>query len=145
MGKRKAPKPNCTTCGICCVSPVDQPSFCDVDEDDEKRLGAQLVRCHVLYPSMVDAFATMLDHHPAPQGAIKTIWKEEWSGPFKGYQFCRCVFLQGSVMRKVKCRVYDDRPRVCRMAMKPGDKACTELRRSFQKAVENLGDFSRKG
>jgi len=131
------PKPDCTTCGVCCISPIDQESYCDVTIADEKRLGAKLVKQHVLCSSMFDTLLAAIDWRPMPQGAIKTVWTKEKHGPFKAYQFCRCACLQGVIMKKVKCVVYDKRPRVCRMAMKPGDEACKRLRESFQEFVDS--------
>lgn len=132
------PKPDCTTCGACCISPIDQETFCDVTIADEKRLGAQLVKRYVLCSSMFDLLCAAIDWRPMSQGAIKTVWTEEKHGPFKSYQFCRCVFLQGTIMKKVKCRIYEKRPRACRIAMKPGDYACKQLRRAFEERIATL-------
>jgi putative endonuclease len=131
-------KPDCTTCGVCCISPIDQESYCDVTIADEKRLGAKLVKQYVLCSSMFDTLCAAIGWRPMPQGSIKTVWTEEKQGPFKSYKFCRCACLQGVVMKKVKCAVYDKRPRACHIAMKPGDSACRRLRDCFQEAIDSI-------
>jgi Fe-S-cluster containining protein len=134
-----SPKPVCTECGACCVSPVDQDSFCDIEEKDEERLGIALVRRYVVYPSF---FANLLGMTGGPQRrerpAIATAWRVQKSGTFKSYEFCTCVFLRGTVMKKVKCRVYDKRPDVCRKVMKPGDSACRKLRDAFLRKLKEM-------
>lgn len=126
----RSAKPKCTACGVCCISPVDQPSFCDVEPSDERRLGKALVQRYVVYPSTFDLLCMTVDRHSG-RAAIKTLWTEEKSGPLKTHALCRCAFLQGSLLEAVKCKVYEKRPRVCRLAMKPGDRICKRLRVEF--------------
>lgn len=129
--------PDCCTCGACCVSPTDQEVFCDISENDEKLLGKALVRRYVLYPSFFDTLCANIDGRVLHWGAIKTQWREVRSGPLKGISVCACVFLTGSVFKKVSCRVYEKRPRTCRVAMRPGEKACLRLRRMIREAAES--------
>lgn len=126
----KAPKPDCTTCGVCCIAPDDQDEFCDIDEADEKRLGSAFTRRYVNYPSFFDQLCREIDGRQL-WGAIKTKWVKEKEGPHKGAQFCRCICLKGVVGKKVYCSVYEKRPRACREAVKPGDRACRTLQRAF--------------
>jgi Fe-S-cluster containining protein len=95
---------------MCCVAPHDQAGFADVTAADQRRLGARVVRLHVV------------------GGAMRTQWRTQRSGPFAGWEMCTCRMLRGSVGRRVSCRIYDRRPRVCRAAVRPGDTVCRALR-----------------
>jgi len=125
--RQKEPTPDCRTCGACCVSLYDQEVFCDVTPDDQERLGKRFVRLHVLQEPYV--------HHGA---AIKTKWRTQRAGPLRGIDACACVALRGSVMHRVSCRVYENRPHVCRTALRPGDRACRDLRRLYREAIDEL-------
>lgn len=125
--------PDCRTCGLCCVSPQDQEAFCDLDEEDEQRLGKSWVRRNVMRYSFYDSMMEMIQHGQAlPPGAIKTRWKPVKAGPLKGHQVCACVALRGSVMNQVSCSVYDRRPDTCREAVVPGGRTCKEIRRMYK-------------
>lgn len=136
--RAKKELPDCCACGACCVSPYDQDVFCDISEADEKLLGAALVRRYVLYPSFFDSLCSAIDEHAPHWGAIKTRWRTMRAGPLKGTDVCACVFLEGTVLKRVKCRIYEKRPQTCRRAMRPGEKACLKLRRLFQETVESI-------
>ena len=41
-------KPDCRTCGVCCVAYGEQDVYCDVDEKDLKRLSPGFVRKHIV-------------------------------------------------------------------------------------------------
>ena len=127
----------CLKCGACCISPHDQPAFCDVTDKDMERLGKRLVRLHVLQSNQLDRLASILDGGYCPQGAIKTAWREQKTGPLKGFELCACSALRGSVLSKVSCSVYEKRPEVCRKAVKPGDRVCRIIRRAFKQQVED--------
>jgi Fe-S-cluster containining protein len=45
--------------------------------------------------------------------------------------------LEGTLMKKVRCRIYETRPSVCRNAVKPGNKNCLEIRRILLRAKES--------
>ena len=120
--------PVCTTCGMCCVSLRDQRAFADVTTEDEERLGREFVRLHVVHTSTFDRLLGALDGREPPMGAIRTEWKEQKSGPLRGVQANACVALRGSLMRRVKCAVYERRPDACRNAIQPGDRTCRQLR-----------------
>lgn len=125
-------KPDCLSCGACCVAPNDQEVFCDVEEKDLERLGSAWVRRNVLLSSSLDRFAAALGGQSRDAyGAIKTRWTMQRSGPLKGFELCSCVALKGSVMSGVKCSVYEKRPETCRTAVIPGDRTCREIRRAF--------------
>lgn len=124
--------PDCQRCGFCCVSPHEQDSFCDVDDTDIERMGIRLARANVLVHSVFDQALSMIEGRALPPGAIMTKWRHQQAGPFKGIDICACVFLRGSLMNQVSCRIYDRRPRACREAVKPGDRSCRELRRMFR-------------
>ena len=96
-------------------------------------------------PASPRGFATLtglahaIDGNRIPDGAIKTVWTKQKTGPLKGIEICACAALRGSVMQRVSCSVYEDRPRVCRVAVVPGDKACRQAREMFQQAIDHLG------
>lgn len=115
---------DCLTCGLCCVSLVDQVDYCNVTEQDKARLGKRFVRLHVVQPS---------------GDAIKTKWKVQRAGPLKGVEACSCVALRGSLKHRVSCSVYSVRPEVCRKAVLPGDRACRQVRQLFQEMLEREG------
>jgi Fe-S-cluster containining protein len=109
---------DCRKCGVCCVSLTEHPEYADVTEKDKARLGQRFVRLNVL------------------QDAIKTEWKTQRTGPFKGVQACSCVALRGSLMSRVSCSVYKVRPEVCKKAVKPGDRTCLRVRQMFRDLIE---------
>lgn len=116
---------------------IDHDVFCDVTEKDIKRLGPTLTKKYVLEPDTVTRRLETIDGHIHDYSALATQWKTQRAGLFKGVACCACVFLQGSTMHRVSCRIYEKRPRACRMAMKPGDRACKELRRMVQRALND--------
>ena len=132
-------KETCLECGVCCVSLHDQPAYCDVTKEDEARLGKRFVRLHVIHASYVDRLAHAIDGNRITEGAIATKWRMQKSGPMKGAELCACVALRGVVLKKVACSVYTNRPRACRVAVKPGDRSCRWLRRRIREAIEREG------
>ncbi len=128
---------DCRTCGACCVAFYEQDSFCDLRPKDIERLGKKFVRLHVIQPSLFDRFAHAFDGNEPPT-AIATKWTESKVGPLKGYSFNACKMLRGSLMHRVSCRIYEKRPEVCRRAVKPGDRACKDVRRAFQAQIDRL-------
>jgi len=121
-------KPDCQQCGACCVSPYNEEVFCDVTETDEKTLGKALVKRYVRYPSVVETASAMLSGRTPYWGAISTRQRQIRAGPLRGVEVCACALLQGSVLYRVACKVYNKRPRVCRATIQPGDRACLNLR-----------------
>jgi Fe-S-cluster containining protein len=81
-------------------------------------------------------FAARFDGGYLPAGAMKTKWQRMKSGPFKGARLNVCRMLEGSVLGKVRCRIYDTRPRACREAVKPGDRACRQIRTMLLELLE---------
>lgn len=140
--KEKLTSEDCRKCGACCVAPYDQDSFCDVMPEDAERLGKKFVRLNVLQSRSIDVLAAAIDGSYYPSGAIKTKWLTPRSGALKGYRFNTCAALRGSVMSNVSCSVYENRPRVCREAVKPGDRACREIRKTFKETIERLSEES---
>jgi len=116
-------KPDCQTCGLCCESPYEsQEAFADVTQEDCERLGAKWVKRNVVIPSAFDQLA--LGH----TAAIKTKWLKQRSGPRKGESALVCTALRGSLLKKVWCAVYEQRPAACREAIEPGNELCLNLR-----------------
>lgn len=125
-------KPNCQTCGVCCVAPHTQDRFADVSDDDLKRLGRRLIRLHVVATAPIDLLTAAIDGRLRPSAAMTTTMVREKRGPLKSWEACRCSALKGDLMQKVRCAIYEKRPDVCRTAVRPGDRTCRELRRVFK-------------
>lgn len=133
--KERITSATCRSCGACCVSHEDQETYCDVTAADEKRLGKRFVRLHVLRSGPFDMLAAAVDGAEIPPGAIATEWRRQKAGPHAGYEMNACVALRGSVGSRVSCSVYANRPRACRVAVKPGDRVCREIRAAFAREV----------
>lgn len=120
-------KPNCLTCGLCCCAPAGQKEFCDVTEEDVKKLPKKF-RLKLWRPSLFDRATARLQNEEYPFAALKTRSLGD---------FTACVALEGEIGKKVKCVIYKDRPAVCEEAVKPGDKTCRALRKAYK---EDLRD-----
>ncbi len=132
---KKLTSADCQKCGACCVALSDHGSYCDVTEADEKKLSPGFVKKHVIRLPLID----QLMYGPGvPPGAIRTSYKTQKTGLHKGYELNTCDALRGSVMSRVSCSVYKNRPRVCHTAVKPGDKYCLILRKTFETRSEDL-------
>jgi Fe-S-cluster containining protein len=130
-----AKRPDCRTCGLCCVSLQDQDSYCDVTVTDVTRLGTRWSKRNVLFWSSWDSLMmTINTGQRGGVGAIRTAWKAQRSGPMKGAEACACVALRGSLLYAVSCSVYRKRPEACRTAAIPGDRACLQVRQMFEEA-----------
>lgn len=132
-------KPDCLTCGVCCVCPRDQEYYCDMTPEDMERLDKKFIKSSVGFMSPFDMLVMAIDGHNIMGGAILTKWRTMRSGPFKSYEINTCKALRGSVMHKVSCSIYENRPEACREAVKPGDKACRDVRRAYIKTIKDLG------
>lgn len=117
------PLPNCTECGACCWVPYERDDYCDLTEKEYKRFSPQFRAKNV---KVYGAFSMLC--RGAPPAALRTRWKKQTSGPFKGSELFVCCMLDGSVLHRVRCRIYETRPRVCRKAVKPGSRACLAIR-----------------
>lgn len=115
-------KLDCKTCGLCCISPHEQLSFCEVSRIDIKRLGT---------------WANGIIHKIV-HGAIRARWVENKIGPLAGFEQCRCVALRGSVMHRVSCAIYAKRPEVCRHGVVRGGRTCVALRSAYERFVTSL-------
>ena len=129
---------DCRSCGACCVSFEDQGYFCDVDDDDLAKLSRAFVRKNVEMFACPQLLG-LLAHTNYVCGAIMTKWVEVKSGPLKDYELNVCRALRGSVMSKVSCSIYKNRPRTCKIAVSPGSRACREVRRAFKNAIDEIG------
>jgi len=110
-------KPDCQKCGACCWSRFDHETYCDVVDEDRARLGSWGKRNII-------------------GGAIKTKVRTMRAGPLKGYDVLICAGLRGDILHRVSCAVYERRPRVCRIAVKPGSRNCMMQRRMLLEAAE---------
>ena len=135
MSKRVT-KDDCRSCGACCVSLEGQDVYCDITEDDEKKLSKRFVKLNVLHSSPMDLLTASMDGSFWPQAAIRTKWTKQRTGPFKGIEACQCVALHGSLMHRTSCSIYKNRPQTCRKAVKPNDKTCRWVRSEMKAAAE---------
>lgn len=135
MNPKKITSEDCLTCGACCVASPGQGAFCNVTPEDAEKLGKRYVRLNVWQPSMFDRLAHAIDGNQIPWGAIVTKNSTQKAGPLKGAILTTCKALEGSVLHRVKCKVYDKRPEVCHTAVVPGDKACRWLRKRLKDAA----------
>lgn len=134
--KRPATPPDCLSCGACCVSLQDQEVFCDATPEDLEKFSKAWVKKNVIFTSTFDLLVRALDGRYEPWAALRTEWRTQKTGPLKGVDACACIALKGSIMDAVKCSIYEKRPRVCHVAVVPGDRTCLDLRRMFADAIE---------
>jgi Fe-S-cluster containining protein len=141
----RAEKPDCRTCGACCVALSDQEAFCDITDEDKARLSARFVAKHVLFIPPMDYLASVALGYEPSMEAIRTKWTEIRTGPLAGCELNTCAALNGSVMSRVSCMIYPNRPRVCRHAVRPGDRSCRDVRRLFTRLLETKGVINATG
>jgi Fe-S-cluster containining protein len=125
-------KPDCRTCGLCCVAPAGQDRFCDVVSEDLTRLSPSFVRKHVrgtlgTSDTWELAMRFFFLNHRAVALATKEVTQR--TGPRAGEKATVCVALRGSLCHRVSCSIYRNRPQVCREAVVPGDRVCRRLRK----------------
>lgn len=72
---------------------------CNLTKEDEKRLSKKFLGKNT---TSIQGMKT-----------IKTVWRRMKSGPLKGYELNVCVALRGSILNKVSCSIYKNRPIVC--------------------------------
>jgi Fe-S-cluster containining protein len=129
--------PDCLTCGACCSPWQDQDVFCDVTEQDLKRLPIAFVERHIGGLDPFSMMARALSAQYVPYAAIATKVATQRSGPFKGSQIVVCAALRGSIFGQCSCSVYEHRPKVCREQVKPGDRTCLDIRQMARNLVED--------
>jgi Fe-S-cluster containining protein len=100
---------------------------------DLKRLGPQLSKRYVYQGSILEQVIYRIH-------ALRTKWRKQKNGPLRGSSVCGCICLEGSVLHRVCCKVYNRRPMVCRTAVKPGDRCCREIRKLYLDGIENPKD-----
>ena len=103
---------NCRTCGACCSGGLD---------DSDGYADVTLVDVARLKPSTRRRLVPMRYGWEYNDGAFATPSKfdEQWGK-------C-CAFLRGTPGRRVSCRIYEDRPTICRK-FRPGSRACKDAR-----------------
>ena len=125
---------DCLSCGLCCMPLGYQDAFCNIDEDEIKRLDKNQRR-HVMRSGIFDMLLASIDGgRGVSPAAITTRIREMKDGPFKGKEACTCYFLEGVPMKSVRCSVYKVRPSTCRVTCSAGDKTCRKIRK-YWKAV----------
>lgn len=110
---------DCQACGACCVSHADEGTLADVSNTDRARMSSRTIRLHVLNES------------------TKTTWKHQAGGPLRGMKACVCTALVGSLLRRVRCSIYAERPDVCR-EFEPGSQRCQSARDELTRAVNRV-------
>lgn len=124
---------DCQKCGACCCSISDQASFCDLTNDEVEAFSPQFRSRNVVYYGVFEQLT-----HAYPPAALRTKWMKHKAGRFKGCEVLVCCQLEGSVLHRVKCRIYDRRPGVCKQAVKPGDKNCRWIRRVMLSDIKEV-------
>ena len=142
-------KPDCRQCGLCCIATSDQEAFCDLTDEDLKKLQAALgdrwVGHNVFFASSFDRLVAVLDGGKHPDAALRTKLRVLKTGPLKGCEICACAMLKGTPMKSVSCSIYDNRPRTCRVSVKPGNRDCLKIRHHFVEALEDAHAASDRG
>jgi len=132
-------KPDCKTCGLCCVSMDEADVYCDLLPEDALRLPKKYHRHFVAFDTLsflsqaIDGRKSLSE---CSGGALKTRWINVRGGPLKGFELCACALLRGTPLKNVRCAIYQQRPSTCREAVKPGDRACKWFRREIELAIE---------
>ena len=117
MGKssRVNSVPDCRTCGACCVDVTScyMGAYAVLTERDAKRLSAHYLRHNVVDLGTKYKYSDLyLLEREHPDG------------------FACCAF-RGRVGGPCYCRIYSDRPTICR-EFKPGSDRCLAARQDFE-------------
>lgn len=131
---------DCRRCGACCISFHDQDGYCNTTPKDEKKLGKRFVRLNIIRPNPIQRLVAELAGVERVEGLIRTAWRKARTGPLRGYEILHCAALRGSPMSRVSCTIYENRPKICKLAVKPGDRNCKEVRRMLFDAIERRDD-----
>lgn len=131
--REKITAADCLRCGACCVAHDGSgDGWAEVELRDERRLPERFVKANVrtlhLTPFQRLTYAISGVEPPAPARIIKTTTRVVRRGPARGCSVDVCAALKGDVMHAVRCSVYEQRPDVCRKAIKPGDSDCRSIR-----------------
>lgn len=115
---------DCRSCGVCCASlSRDTYQLADVSAKDLVTMRRRTVRLHVLQEGGVVA--------------TRATWKSQRSGPLAGSKACVCSALRGSVLSRVNCAIYEERPEICRN-FEVGGKRCREIRALAARVLEDV-------
>lgn len=137
MHRGRVVKPDCTKCGICCVSVHEQECVCALTHEDLLKFPPRFIAKNVIEFSLLDQLA-----YNTPPAALRTKFSQTNKGFFAGFEFLVCCQLDGQVGHKVRCRIYKTRPAICRKVIKSGDLVCIGLREAYKKLFEQ--DQSKK-
>lgn len=131
-------KPDCTTCGLCCISLDDNEVYCNLEEEDidriPKRYKKYIQPVSVFRQLVAQVNSGLVEDYPVTALATKEIIPR--SGPCKGVTLCVCALLQGTPLKKISCAIYKQRPKACHKAVVPGDKTCRWIRKQVQEALQ---------
>ena len=92
---------DCQSCGACCGDPFQREAYVGLTPKESRRY------LRLALPVIGDALAT----RPAEPGSERTV----------------CAMLDGSIGGRCGCRIYQDRPAVCREFL-PGSFQCRTAR-----------------
>lgn len=103
------PRFDCTACGACCCNPPENRAegFTDYIEVDDR---APLLRKPALVQRLV-------------------VWSDSGAPHLRLDPDGRCLALRGRIGARVRCTIYPDRPRVCRL-VEAGSELCLRYRRA---------------
>jgi len=104
---------NCQTCGACCVSTWDSPTYVNLTEGDLSELEANMS------PRRLARYVGYEDDHRQQYPSLTT--KENKQGHVV------CTALRGSVGGRCSCSIYEIRPSAC-MAFARGSLGCKGAR-----------------
>lgn len=99
----------CTRCGLCCFSVVDHGYHAEVDEEDLDRMTAH--------------YRKLCRQTLKENGVLALPTRQHENG-------IACVAFSGKLFGKCKCKIYKQRPKVCReLAEESSD--CMAIRRAY--------------
>jgi len=105
---------DCQTCGACCVSTWDSPTYVNLTDEDRSRLEAHLSA------STTRKYIGFEDEPRCDHPSLTT--KENRQGHVV------CVALRGSVGGRCSCSIYEIRPAACQ-AFRQRSLECREARK----------------
>jgi Fe-S-cluster containining protein len=112
MARRQINAEDCRSCGACCRGSYDDDSgWADCSVEDVLRM-SRAVRARLVPLHHGLAWHSA---HLATPASVTEMWGK------------LCDFLRGTPGKRVSCRIYQTRPKVCR-DFKPGSRSCIDAR-----------------
>jgi Fe-S-cluster containining protein len=108
-----------------------------VTEADIKRLPKRAQQLVVHGGSAYERFFYTVQGLYGPLTALATKQTAITRGPLKRVEATVCACLSGNPLDRVACDVYEQRPEICRTAVKPGDRTCRVIRRELFALIDD--------